>query len=224
MRTARRVIVSATASVILCLVSSASSVSDVHTTRIAPAQEPPSVGYARCLVYPGGCTILDGESSASYGYGIGASNRAWVLWSLESIAGAAHVDSVEIELYIFPTDGPGQYDHYTQYRRMTVDPSTVPDGDDLYVLLQGEIYAQHPTGISEGLQRHVLGGSAAGDVEYQLAHGNWFSIGVTGDLERSGVAEFSGWAAGGPELIVTWDDGSPTEAAAWGRIKALYRS
>lgn len=224
MRTARAVIVSAAAAVILCVIPFASSACDAHTTRISPAQEPLSVGYTRNVVAPDACLIMDGESSAYYGYAIGASTRAWVVWSLESIPDVAHVASVEIELYIFPSDDPYEPDHQTQYRRMTVHPSTVPVCETLYDLLQGEVYAQHSTGDSEGLQRHVLGGSAAADVEYQLAHGDWFSIGVTGDPDRMGAAEFSGWGTGGPDLIVTWDDGSPLEATAWGRIKALYRS
>jgi len=224
MRRSRAVVISAAASVVLCLIPSASSICDVHTTRIAPAQEPLSVGCTFYVVYPGGCQIRDGELIAWHGYNIGASSRAWVVWSLESIPDLAQVDSVEIELYIFPSDDPYEPDHQTQYRRMTVHPSTAPVCEDLYDLLQGEVYAEHPTGPSEGLQRHVLGGSVVADVEHQLVHGDWFSIAVTGDPDRMGMAGFSGWGAGGPELIVTWVDVSPSEATGWGRIKALYRS
>jgi hypothetical protein len=190
----------------------------LDTTRIAVEPLPLSVGYIQYVMYPDGCSIVDGETEAHFGVNIGASYRAWVVWPLDEIPVNANIEQVEVEHYLWPSGDPN---HQTQYRALSELPSNVPDCQSLWDQLNGTVYTEYYTGVTEGLQRHTLGGSAAEDLEGRLAVDDWFGIGITAAAGVTGDATIPGWSSGGPELIVTWSVGSPVERSTWASIKAV---
>lgn len=214
----------AIALVLVLVMSTASLASergrDVTVTRIGPEAAPFTVGYVRYVVVPGGCSIVDGETDASFGYNLGASYRAWVTWSLASIPDDAEIVLVEVEHYVWP---PGDPYHVTQYRALADHPLAAPDCDALWGRLDGGVYSQYYTGVSEGWHRTTLGGTASANAAYRLTHGDWFGVAVTAVAEPTGVAVFPGWSAGGPDLIVTWSGENPVDEGSWAAVKSLYR-
>ena len=192
---------------------------DSTVTRISAAAEPFAVGYIQYIMYPGGCSLVDGESAVSYGYNVGASYRAWVIWSLASIPDDAEVLTVEVEHYVWP---PGDPEHQTQYRALPVVPAPTDDCDLLWQELEGPVYTQYSTGTVEGWRRETLGGSAAADVAYSLTHGDSFGMAVTSVFQPNGVANFPGWSADGVDLIVTWRPDTPVHRSTWTAVKSCF--
>ena len=192
---------------------------DSSVTTVASAEEPFGIGYVQNIMVPGGCSIVDGETEARFGYNLGASYRAWIAWSLAPIPDDAEVLEVEVEHYVWP---PGDPDHQTQYRALPILPGPGYDCDYLFDVLNGQLYTQYYTGTDEGWRRETLGGSAAADVDYLLTHGDRFCLGVTSVFELTGAAVLPGWSEGGASLIVTWRTGTPVGQTTWTMVKSLY--